>query len=85
MLDVFLVFAAFVMLVTVFSIAQLWWWVGLWITIGIILAIFEAVSYKKTGTTLSQQVWAEANETKKAIIACVMIILWIGLMCHLFL
>ena len=72
-----------------FIIAKLWWWVGFWITLSIILAIVELAAKIITGKTISQQFWYwrrnVAKPWQKWTIFGGMVIFWIYLLAHLFL
>jgi hypothetical protein len=63
--------------------SNFWFWIGM----AIILAIFEGISYLKTGRTLSQLFWKwkDENPKNKWWLLAGMIIFWTYLMLHLYL
>lgn len=88
-MDAVLLILALLSISIPFIIAKLWWWVGFWITLSIILAIVELAAKIITGKTISQQFWAWRKDVDKAwqkwLIFGGMTAFWIYLLCHLFL
>lgn len=88
-MDAVLLILALLSISIPFIIAKLWWWVGFWITLSIVLAIVELAAKIITGKTISQQFWKwrkeEAKWWQKWLILGGMVAFWIYLLCHLFL
>ena len=87
-MDAILLILALLALSVPFIIAKLWWWVGFWICLSIVLAIFELIAYLVTGKTISQMFWYWrkniAKPWQKWLIFGGMIAFWAYLLCHLF-
>lgn len=90
-MDALLLLGAFLIcLLLPFMYFKLWLWAIYWLSIAVMLAIMELVSYLKFGKTLSQQIWHwEKTEPKakvgKWILMAGMIGFWGFLLVHLFL
>ena len=87
-MDAVLLILALLSISVPFMLAKLWWWVGFWIALSIVLAIVEIAAKVITGRTISQQFWdwRKTNPPKwqKWLILGGMILFWIYLLCHLF-
>jgi len=76
-----------------FAVFELWWWMWMFIAIGIVFAIFELTSKLKTGKTLSVQFWRWSvvknekgqyvNRWKAWTILACMLTGWVMLLVHL--
>jgi hypothetical protein len=88
-MDAVLLILALLSISVPFIIAKLWWWVGFWVTLSIILAIVEIAAKVITGKTISQQFWAWRRDVgkpwEKWFVFLGMTAFWIYLLCHLFL
>ena len=89
-MDAVKVIGIFILMVIPFIIAKLWWWVGFWVILGVLLGIVELVSVLVSGKTISQRFWKwrKKTETSKWLVYTMlagMILFWAYLMCHLFL
>jgi len=87
-MDAIILLAVFAAMIVPFIIAKLWWWVGFWISIAVMLSITELASYLITHKTISQRFWAwrKSSHTpawQKWSIVIGMIIFWGYLICHL--
>jgi hypothetical protein len=67
-----------------FAALQFWIWVGLIATMGIVIGIFELISIKTTGKTISLR-FQEADKKTKAIGATGLIVFFAYLILHLLL
>ena len=87
-MDAILLILALLSLAVPFVLVKLWWWVGFWIILALVLAIVELAAKIITGKTISQQFWAwRKNESKpwqRWLILGGMIAFWIYLLTHLF-
>lgn len=85
LIDILQVTAMFILLISPFILAGLWWWVWFWCCVLGIFGGFEVLSYIKTGKTLSQQFGAylRKNRTQGLLILTSMLLGWLVLLWHL--
>lgn len=83
--EVIFIIALLALLVLPFLIFKLWWWFWCFLTIGIVVAVFELVASLVTGKTISQQFWAWSSVSgwKKWVIVGMLILGWAFLILHL--
>ena len=69
-----------------FYLLGLIWWMWFWISLGLVLGIFELVALKYKDKTLSQMFWKweEENKYKKWILLVSLWAFWVVLIIHLF-
>ena len=68
-----------------FVLAHLWYWVGLWATIIVVLAAWEGIALLRTKKTLSQQMWAYGKQHKGRRLGLLVSMgaVWLALILHL--
>jgi hypothetical protein len=62
-----------------FAIAGLWWWFWFFMSVGVCLCVGEALSYRITGHSLSEEFWEMKSRKMKIII----ITAWLGFALYL--
>lgn len=75
-------------LIIPFALVKLWWWVGFWIALIILLGIVELISFLKDKKTISQRFWVwkeKATFWQKFSVAIGMIVFYLYLLSHLYL
>lgn len=81
-----MILAFLLVVVAPFAAAHLWWWVGFWGSLALVLAAWEIAAKIKTGRTLSQQFWrwqADGHRGESvAVMACASVF-WLALVYHL--
>jgi len=85
LIDILQVTAMFILLITPFILAKLWWWVGFWVVVLSVFGIFELLAWIFTKKTLSQQFGKFRREHKTAgiLITISLILGWFILVWHL--
>lgn len=89
-MDAVVLILAILALCVPFAIAKLWWWVGFWVGLSVLLGIIEAAAFFITGKTISQKFWAWRRDPAtpkwlKWTVLGGMIGFWIYVVLHLFL
>ena len=70
MRDAVAIAALFLLQTAIFYIAGLFWWAAFFLSLGILLAVWEFYLWKTKGETLSEQFWKLWEENpKKAVLA----------------
>ncbi len=77
----FIIIPGIIILVTA-TILKLWWWLGFWASVFIILGLFEFLSIKFQGKTLSRKFW-ELESKIKWIFLTAIGVFFIALIAHL--
>ena len=68
-----------------FAVAGLWWWFCMFVSLFVVVGLFELASFKIKGHSMSRQFWtfASNNRGRSLVVALVITTGWVLLMAHL--